>query len=51
METNWELEQAMQAVCDFRRDVSRTPQEKLDLGALEKRIQEVVHAVGRELVR
>jgi hypothetical protein len=50
MELSWEVEQALQAVTDFRRDLDRTPVAKLDLVEQERRVQQVVNAVGRALM-
>lgn len=51
MNQSWELEQALQGLNDFRRDLSKTPAEKLDLLEQERRVQQVVHALGCELMR
>jgi hypothetical protein len=50
MESSWEIEQALQAVADFRRDLSRTPVARLDLLEQERRVQQVVNSVGRALM-
>jgi hypothetical protein len=51
MEMNLELKRALRAVDDFRQDLNETPAGKLDLSELERQIQQVIHAVGRELIR
>lgn len=51
MKQSWELEQALQRMTDFRRDLSNTPAEKLSLLEQERRVQQVVHALGCELMR
>lgn len=51
MNQSWELEQALQGLNDFRRDLNRTPAEKLDLLEQERRVQQVTNALGCELMR
>lgn len=51
MKQSWELEKALQGLTDFRRDLSTTPAEKLNLLEQERRVQQVVHALGCELMR
>lgn len=47
---NWELNQAMQAIADFRRDLSNTPAPDVDLERLEGDVQERLNAIGRVLM-
>lgn len=50
MDLSWEVEQALQAVADFRRDLRGTPVAKLDLVDQERRVRQVVNGLGRALV-
>lgn len=50
-QTDWEFEQAIQAVADFRRDLSKTPSSEVDLDRLEGIVQEKLNAMGRVLMK
>lgn len=47
---NLELEQGLQALTDFRRDLSNTPSSEVDLERLEGVVQEKLNAIGRALM-
>lgn len=47
---NWELSQAIQAIADFRRDLSNTPPSEVDLERLEGDVQDKLNAIGRALM-
>ena len=47
---NWELTQALQAITDFRRDLSNTPPSEVDLERLEGDVQDRLNAIGRALM-
>lgn len=50
-QTDWELEQAIQAIADFRRDLSKTPSSEVELDRLEGVVQERLNAIGRALMK
>ena len=47
---NWELNQAMQAIADFRRDLSNTPPAEVNLECLEGDVQDRLNAIGCALM-
>jgi hypothetical protein len=51
MDQSWELEQTLQGLTDFQRDLRRTPAKKVDLLEQEQQLQQVVHSLGCELIR
>lgn len=51
MEMRFELKRALRGLDDFRRDLEETPASELDLVELERRVQALTNAVGRELMR
>lgn len=48
--TDWKLEQAIQAIADFRRDLLETPASEVDLDRLEGVVQDKLNAIGRALM-
>lgn len=51
MGSDYELEQALRAVDDFRRDLANVPADRVELMGQERRVQQVAHGIARALMK
>ena len=51
MGSDYEMEAALRAIDDFRRDLANMPADRVELLGQEKRVQQVAHGVARALMK